>query len=333
MHPIIPPIIPADILDSANAKALHILFIFDLSLKDFLSVQGYIAQIAKFYPQIKIDLWINSNCTCLLKHKQPFEEKLFIEFLQECSFINSFYVNTCSSKLLKNNLISASQYNYSAIILLPMQNISESIKLAKKISGRSFLVGISPKVKWYNFVMRRISRRMDCAIDLNGVSENLRYDAIFKKLFSEQLAQNYKPALVIPRRWITYAKLRFMKWGIDKKGQRFGKVFFINAFNDDERYGCSFDKILKLITDLKRNDAWGDINFVLHAPPSKLQQVRKFFAKHSVNNLYLFSADNNFYQVPSILSLCDGVFSVDGFCSELSTLLSINSIDGMDQRG
>src|SRR5271157_6469177 len=96
-------IIPADILESAQ----RILFIFDLSLKKILSAQGYIAQVAKNYPQAKIDLWINSNCSCLFTHKQSFEEKLLIEFLQECAFVNSIYLNTCSSKLLKNNLATA----------------------------------------------------------------------------------------------------------------------------------------------------------------------------------------------------------------------------------
>ncbi len=327
-------IISSDILLAAQ----RILFICDLSLKDFLFIQSYLAEFSKNYPQIKVDLWINSGCGCLFSHKQSFVEKLFVEFLQECVFVDKFYLNTCSTKNFKNIFNQARELKYPIIVLLSSQKHCDDIRLAKKISKNGFLVSQALKTKWYNFAKRRTYKMLGATLDLHQALDTHRdllqnsysnnsYSNIFRQLFSEQFTENHKPALLIPRRWITYAKLRFMKWGIDKKGQRFGKVFFINAFDDNEKYACSLKKILDLIMNLKRNDQWGDINFVLHVPPSKLRSVRKFFAKHSINNLYLFSADNNFYQIPAILSLCDGIFSIDGICSNLSNLLGINNLD------
>lgn len=320
-------IISIDRLKSAQ----RVLFIFDLSLKDFLSVQSYLFEFSKNYPFIKIDLWVNTNCECFFRQRQSFKEKLFIEFLQECSFINNFYLNTCCTQNFKNIYDQARNFDYSIIVILSEKNHCRNIKLAKKISKKGFLVSTISKIKWYNFVKRHAYKMLGAKVDLDCALSTSSYNNIFQQLFSEQFVANHKPVLFIPRRWVIYAKLRFMKWGIDKKGQRFGKVFFINAFDDNEKYSCSLKKILELVTDLKRHDEWGDINFVLHVPPSKLGSVRKFFTKHSVNNMYLFSADNNFYQVPSILSLCDGVFSVDGICSELSVLLQINNLNRTDQ--
>ncbi|MFH1254077.1 MAG: hypothetical protein V1646_01450 [bacterium] len=320
-------IISVDRLQSAQ----RILFIFDLSFKDFLSIQSYLFEFSKNYPVVKIDLWVNANCECFWGHKQSFKEKLFIEFLQECSFINKFYFNTCCTKNFKNIYVQARDLDYSIIVVLSEQSHCRNIKLAKKINKNGFLISTTSKTKWYNFAKRHVYKMLGAKLDLDYGLQRSFSNNIFLQLFSEQFVGNHKPALFIPRKWVVYAKLKFMKWGIDKKGQRFGKVFFINAFDDNEKYSCSLKKILDLIMHLKRHDEWGDINFVLHVPPSKLRSVRKSFAKHSVNNMYLFSADNNFYQVPSILSLCDGVFSVDGICSELSSLLQINNLDSTDQ--
>lgn len=320
-------IISVDRLQSAQ----RVLFIFDLSLRDFLFIQSYLFEFSKNYPQTKIDLWVNAKCECFFRHKQSFKEKLFIEFLQECSFINKFYFNTCCSKNFKNIYAQAHDLDYAIIVILSEKDHCRNIKLAKRINKNGFLVSITSKTKWHNFAKRHTYKMLGAKLDLDCGERPTFYANMFGQLFSEQFMVNHKPALFIPRKWVVYAKLRFMKWGIDKKGQRFGKVFFINAFDDNEKYSCSLKKILDLIMDLKRHDEWSDINFVLHVPPSKLRSVRAFFAKHSINNLYLFSADNNFYQIPSILSLCDGVFSVDGICSHLSILLGINSLDRIDQ--
>lgn len=315
-------IISAEQLEAAK----RVLFILDLSLKDFLFVQSYILGLAKIYPGIKIDLWVNANCNCLFGHKKIFVEKLFLEFLQECEHLGDIYLNTCVSRLLKENVSKARAFEYKFVFIFSKLNLVSNIKLAKSLNPGCFLVGPDLGTKWYSIFKRLRYKFLGARLNWHSDSLKDLYKNIFGQLFG---MEDHKAQLSIPRKWITYAKLKFMKWGIDKKGQRFGKVFFINSFDDNEKCSCSLKKVLSLILDLKRHDEWGDINFVLHVPPSRLRFVRKFFAKHSINNLYLFSADNNFYQIPSILSLCDGVFSVDGICAELSVLLNVNSIDDM----
>ena len=128
-------IISLDRLQSAQ----RVLFIFDLAFKDFLSIQSYLFEFSKRYPSIKIDLWVNANCECFFGHRQSFKEKLFIEFLQECSFINKFYFNTCYAKNFKNICAQARALNYSIIVILSEQNHCRNIKLAKKINKNKFL--------------------------------------------------------------------------------------------------------------------------------------------------------------------------------------------------
>jgi ADP-heptose:LPS heptosyltransferase len=309
----------------------EILFIIDLSLKDFLFIQSYLAKFAELYPKIKIDLWINSRCRCLFGHKPNLEEKLFVELLQECTFINKTYFNTCSRKLLKQNVQQACESKYQLVVILANKNLYYNIKLAKRLNPDSFLIGPNLNTKWYNFFKHSQYKRLNSKIDCNFASLKDLYKSIFVQLLGESVVA-HKAELVIPRKWITYAKLKFLKWGIDKRGQRFGKVFFINAFSDNEDNVWQLKSVLSVIKSLKKNDEWGDINFALHVPPNKLKTVRNFFAKYSVNNLFLFSADHNFFQIPSILSLCDGIASVDGFISELAGLLNVQALPkGVDE--
>ena len=304
-------IILADRLRSAQS----VLLVLDLSLRNFLSLQSYLTEFSNSNPNVRIDLWVNSNCWCPFGHRQSFQEKLFTEFLAECNFISNIYFNTCSVRQSKKFCKQIREYQYSAIALLSKQNIYQNIKFAKKLNPQSFLVGPSLKTKWFNFFKRRTYKGLSASFDLNDVPQ---------QLFGDSLLQDHKATLVIPRKWISYAKLRFMKWGIDKKGQRFGKVYFVNVFDDDGKSRYPLEGILGAIKGLKQNDEWDDVSFVLHAPPSNLHLVRKFFAKHSVNNMILFSSDHNFFQMPSILSLCDGVLSVDGVCADMAKIFNIN---------
>ena len=149
------------------------------------------------------------------------------------------------------------------------------------------------------------------------------YASIFSYLNGKDV--KLKPLLNIPKKWVIYAKLRFMKWGINKKNQDFGRVFFINPFDDDCNCVCPLKNLFNAIITLKQQDEWGDVTCILHTSPQKFYEVKRFFADHSVNNLFLLSADYDFFQIPAILSLCDAVFSVDGLCVDLASALNVQA--------
>lgn len=120
-------IISAEQLETAK----RVLFILDLSLRDFLFAQSYISGLAKIYPGIKFDLWVKANCNCLFGHNRTFGEKLFLEFLQECEHLGDIYLNTCVSRLLKENISKARAFEYKFIFIFSNHNLVSNIKLAK----------------------------------------------------------------------------------------------------------------------------------------------------------------------------------------------------------
>lgn len=293
----------------------RVLLIIDASLSDFLFLHTYLTEFVKINSGVKFDFWINRDCDCVFKHKQTLNEKKITEFLQECNFVNKIYFNTCSTRLFKLFYKQAYDFKYQTIVVLSKKWAYKNIKFAKQLNPKCVLVAPDTKIKWFNFIKQRTYK---------GVSAKFDFRRIPEQFFGDEFAHGVKPAVIIPRKWMIYAKLRFMKWGVDKNGQRFGKVYFINAFDDDERLAYPFKSILDIAKTLKQSDEWGDVSFVLHVPPSKLQLARKFFAKHSINNMILFSADHNFFQLPSIISLCDGVLSVDGVCLDIAKILEVN---------
>jgi ADP-heptose:LPS heptosyltransferase len=287
-------------------------------------LQGYLTEFNKSYPCLKIDLFVNTKKQFFLRRKMDTQVKYLRDTVQEKHHINTIYFNPAAPL---QALKLAQLAKYPLIILLDRTFSTQPIRLAKYLNPTCVLIGAASKTHWYNLFKKRafnrLNSRLECAT-LECAQATLAdfYSNIFTLITnSEKIVR--KPFLQVPRKWIIYAKLRFLKWEIDKRGHRFGRVFFMNSFDDNGGHSLPLKSLYKIIVELKRNDEHGDINFVLHAPQSKFKETKKFFDKNSINNLFLLCANYDFFQIPSLLSLSDVVYSVDGFCVDLANAFNI----------
>lgn len=312
-----------DLLHSIN----NVLFVIDLSARDFIYLQSYLCEFTKIYPKAIIDLMISSQNKFLLRHKKGFQIRILQDIIKEQSAINEVYFEQGNfHKLIRQ----AQNKKYQAIILLDRQANIKNIELANKLNPKSYLVGTSTKIRWFNVLKKRAYNRLNLNLEITP-SKNTELDNFYSMMFSNIVGKDtkIKPFLQIPKKWVIYAKLKFLKWGIDKKGKRFGRVFFFNPFDDDGNYKLELKPLLNYITKLKQNDEWNDVNFIMNVPPQRFNQVRRFFAKNSVNNLFILTADYDFFQIPAVLSLCDAVFTADGLCTDLANAFNIPVINDL----
>lgn len=303
----------------------RILFVMELSVRDFIYFQSYLAEFVRVYPGTKVDLMINTRKQFLLQYKKALQIKSLQDIFKEQHLINNIYFEPGNSKKL---IQKAQNIKYKSIVLLDKKAQIKNIELAIHLNPKSFLIGTAKKTRWYNVLKKNAYKSLSLKLETipNEHDElNNFYSSVFSCLIGTET--KLKPVLQIPKKWIVYAKLRFLKWGINKKYKEFGRIFFINPFDDDGNYACPLKTLLKSIIQLKQKDEWGDVNFVLNVPPQKLYQVKSFFADHSINGLFLLSADYDFFQIPAILSLCDAVFSVNGFCVELASALNVQAFE------
>jgi ADP-heptose:LPS heptosyltransferase len=68
---------------------------------------------------------------------------------------------------------------------------------------------------------------------------------------------------------------------------------------------------------------WGDVGFVVNVVPEELARARELFAGAGLERTHLFSAEDNFFQLPAVLSLCELIISVETAVMHLANAVHV----------
>ena len=319
-------LVPQHLLESVD----KILFITHLAIGDFTYWQNYFLAFAKKYPHIKIDIWIDEvrRTRCFWRWNSLQKYALY-DWLKACPFVNKVYDETYSHRTFNKSIRSAQGERYKLVISLTTLRSYKYASLARRISPNGFIAGLIKKTSFLCFMQRFAYKKLDAKLfcdssKIAGAHITDSYAQWMEQFFGIVLSKNEQiPFVLIPRQWLIFAKLRFLKWGIDKKSKEFSKVFFINAFAKCRKRCWPLKSMLTLMLTLKQQDQWEDVCFVINVPPEEIKYVQNYFNKHSINGMYIFSAQNNFFQLPAIISICDIVISVETSVMHLANALNV----------
>lgn len=315
---------PKEILTSSN----KVLFLTHLAIGDFMYWQPYFKAFHTAYPHLEIHIWVDElrRTRCFWRWKHLKYYALF-DWLETCPYITHIYKKNYSPSTYHASLQEAQNHNYPCIISLANIRPTTYIKLAKKINPKSYIAAITTPTKWYQFFRKNIYRRVNtpCMLSQSPNKQHISdtYAHIIETLGNIHVAESERnPCISIPNTWILYAKLRFLKWGIDKKHRGpFSKIFFINIFAKDKKRCWTLRKLLECITTIKQQDSWGDVSFIINTTPEHHQRVIRFFTKHAIRDIFIFTAKTNFFQLPAVISLCDAIISVETSTIHLASAL------------
>jgi ADP-heptose:LPS heptosyltransferase len=140
------------------------------------------------------------------------------------------------------------------------------------------------------------------------------------------------PFVEIPERWMCYAKEQFAAWDFMRADRPSRKVVFLNSFSKSTERNWPLERLIELIAAMRKQDAWRDAGFVINVVPEQLDNARKLFAGHALEHVHLFSAEENFFQLPAILSLCDLIISVETAVMHLANAVHVPVIALMRQK-
>jgi ADP-heptose:LPS heptosyltransferase len=334
-----PPLIDPALL----ARSGKILFIAHLALGDFTYLQSCFRAFAEAYPHLKIHLWVDERRRTAKASAWPHLKKYALyDWLDECPWFDKVYKETYSPALYRASLQAARQEDYPIVVSLAELERHKYALLARKISPNGFVVGQKKRVRRFDFIKHLIYRKLDAFIPARpknaarGQHVSDIYADWFRRLFGLSIAPSARfPVLQIDERWRRQARERFAAWGFDGGPAHLpgaAPVVFLNAYSKSPERSWPLERIVELIRAMQADPAWRGAGFVVNAVPEDLARARVLFERERLARTRLFSAEDNFFQLPAVLGLCSLVISVETAVMHLANAVHVPVIALMRQK-
>lgn len=330
------PLVDRALLEQSD----KILFIAHLALGDFTYLQSCFNEFAKAFPHLKIHLWVDERRrTSRAADWAHLKKYALYDWLAECPCFDKVYDETYSPALYKQSLQAAQAEGYPIVVSLAVLDRHKYASLARKISPDGFVVGQKKRVRSYDLAKRLIYRKLDACIP--QYSAETHPDQHISDIFADWFTQVFGiqipvaaryPVLAIPDAWLRDAHAQFARWQFTGAAASPSKVVFLNSYSKSIERTWPLERVIELIRTMRKQDAWRDTGFIVNVVPEDLPRARAVFASQGLEHTHLFSAEENFFQLPAILSLCQLIISVETAVMHLANAVHVPVIALMRQK-
>jgi ADP-heptose:LPS heptosyltransferase len=151
----------------------------------------------------------------------------------------------------------------------------------------------------------------------------------------DSAASSRQPFVRIPEQWSRHAQEQLKLWGFDRDRRQSAnpaKLVFINPYAKTRKRCWPLERVVELVAAIRAQDSWKDTRFIVNVVPEEMAQARTFFDGHAVERLQLFSAQENFFQLPAMLRECDLIISVETAVMHLANAVQVPVIALMRQK-
>jgi ADP-heptose:LPS heptosyltransferase len=328
------PLIAPELLQRAD----RILFVAHLALGDFTYLQACFRAFARAYPHIRLHLWVDERRRTRKSSAWAHLKKYVLyDWLAECPYIEKVYDQTYSPALFKMSVREAQAQDYPIVVSLATLQRHRYAVLARRISPHGFVVGQKKRVRRYDLPKRLCYRKLDAFIPAYPADPGLHISDIYAGWFAQLFGMDIPPAarypvLEIGERWRRYALDQFADWGFRGGDAAPRKVVFLNAFSKTVERSWPLERMIELIGAMRAEAAWRDAGFVVNVVPEEMERARALFGPHAPEQTRLFSAEENFFQLPAVLSLCDLAITVETAVMHLANAVHVPVIALMRQK-
>lgn len=321
-------------------KTDKILFIAHLAIGDFTYLQNFFQAFAQHYPHIKIDLWIDEVRSTSDPSKWPFLKNYSLyDWTEQCACFRKIYRRTYSPELVAESKREAQQENYAVVISLATLRPHKYATLAREVGPNAVVIGMKKKVRWYAPWDRTAYAGLDASFapfPKTDAQHHITavYADWFWQLSGLQVAQAQRfPFVEIPSRWQDYAQQQLLQWGVTPETMTAGrKIVFINAYAKTKKRCWPLAKVAGLIIAMRALPQWSNSSFIVNAVPQELANAKEVLAQYQLTDTHLFSAEENFFQLPAMLHCCDLIISVETAVMHLANAVHVPVIALMRQK-
>jgi ADP-heptose:LPS heptosyltransferase len=90
--------------------------------------------------------------------------------------------------------------------------------------------------------------------------------------------------------------------------------------------------VAELIETMRAQPEWRDACFIVNAVPQEVDNVKAMLGRRQLDRTELFSANENFFQLPAMLAQCDLIVSVETAVMHLANAVGVPVVALMRQK-
>ena len=327
-------LIPKPLLE----KAEKMLFIAHLAIGDFTYLQNFFQAFKQVNPHIQIDLWIDEvRCTPDPAKWEFLKKYSLYDWTENCPCFRKIYRQTYSPALRQESIRQAQQEHYPIVVSIATLRPNQYAALARDIAPDGLVVGIKKKIPWYAPWQRTAYKKLDASFapfqaDPAGYHITDVYADWFRQLAGLELDGAARfPFIDIPAQWSAWADQQFLEWHAGKPGSE-RKSVFINTFAKTHKRCWPLHSAAQLIVAMRQRPEWNSAIFIINAVPQEITNTKKILDDYQLQDTHLFSAEQNFFQLPAILKRCDLIISVETAVMHLANAVHVPVIALMRQK-
>ncbi|SHN43705.1 ADP-heptose:LPS heptosyltransferase [Duganella sacchari] len=316
------------------AQAKKILVITHMAIGDFTYMQMCFRALKRAYPHLAIDLWVDERRRTDNPAEWPhLKNYSLFDWLAASPYIDKTYTETYSPALYAQSIAAAQREDYPLVVSFTHMACHRYARLAREISPRGYIVGLK-KHKYRFFELSKILSilKFNATIPLYESQEaNVPHVSdIYAQWFTSAFGlsippQDRYPDIHIPDQWMDYARQQLADWKLG------AKVVFVNAYSKGEERCWPLERVFALIEEMRSHASWQDAGFIINVVPEELPAAQALYDKMAMPGTHLFSAVDNFFQLPAILSLCSLIVTVETAVMHLANAVHVPVIALMRQ--
>ncbi len=322
--PVLNMLLPPSILQS-NGK---ILFIAHLAIGDFTYLHNFFKALSEARPQLELHIWVDE----LRRTDNPakwdaLKKYSLYDWLAACPFFKKVYNKTYSSESYNESIAEARAENYPIVVSLASLRPQKYARLARHISPDGWVIGIKERSGLFRLFHYFAYKKLNATLPHQAVIRTQAahitdiYNHWFSLLFGIELSPQQRfPELNIPPEWTAWAKKHIR--GSLGDG-RFRPLVFINTRAKAEKRCWPMSSAVQLIKNMQQTPAWARACFLLNAMPEDFEAVGGIIKQNGLDNAHVFSATDNFFQLPAMLAACDLVISVETSVMHLANAVHV----------
>jgi len=324
-------LIPSELLSRSD----KVLFIAHLALGDYTYLQNDFRALSQAYPHLKIHVWVDElRRTSRASAWPALSRYALYDWLAACPFIAKVYNQTYSPALYRQSLHEAQAEHYPLVISLGLLRRQKYARLARRISRDGFVAGHTKRVRPLDVFTHMAYANLDVKIPAYDVSINnvQHISDIYAEWFSMLFGIEIPPAdrfpfVDTPPTWKHQALRQVAEWGFSDR-----RIIFLNSFSKGEERNWPLESIVELVIAMRRHERWRDSAFVVNAVPEEMGRLQTILSRYSLDDVRVFSAIENFFELPALLSLCDLVISVETATMHLANAVHVPVVALVRQR-